>query len=415
MKNHRLIPRARAALLAGLLALGAAGCGRLPSLGGSSAPAASPRDAADYENAAREHTARSYARYLERHPSGAHARQAQHWAERLAYYDALSTRDPAVLREFLRRFPQSGRATDAQTSLQRAEYERVKAEDSIPAYRAFVAKYNAQRSEWTAAATQRLERLLLDKVKEERKEIEISRYIHDNPGSPYLAEARGALREAAFERVIRSADERDWVAFIRGHPGTPEAARVARHMEEEALRGAERSGRVAALERFLERYPDSPHKERVQTALRLAHRGRDREAAKFVQVLNAEVEVYTPPKCSGCKPVLRVHGTLSNTDPDFSYDLVLAAELKEAAGKCCLTLHREKALRPGERRPFVFTIPGKTPPASGRPPSFEVRVREGRAFEDKGAQPRLAIPGLGDGEKAPPADAFKPEKVPPIR
>ena len=68
-----------------------------------------------------------------------------------------------------------------------------------------------------------------------------------------------------------------------------------------------------------------------------------------------------------------------------------------------------------ERRPFVFTIPGKTPPASGRPPSFEVRVREGRAFEDKGAQQRLAIPGLGDGEKAPPADAFKPEKVPPIR
>ncbi|MBI3024250.1 MAG: hypothetical protein HYY66_00975 [Candidatus Tectomicrobia bacterium] len=418
MKSHRLGPWLRAALAPALLAgvLGAAGCGSISSPGGPSGPAAAaPQDEADYANAAREHTAQSYARYLEHHPAGAYARQAGHWAERLAYYDALSTRDPAVLQAFLRRFPQSGQAMGAQRSLQRAEYEKVKGEDTIPAYRAFLAQYGKQRSEWTAAATQRLERLLLDKVKEERREIDLSRFIHDNPGSPYLAEAREALRRAAFERVIRSKEEKDWTDFLRGHPGTPEAARVARHMEEEALRGAERSGRAAALERFLERYPASPHKERVQAALVLLHRGRGGQAARFVQVLDAEAEVYTPPKCDGCKPVLRVHGTLHNTDPDFSYDLTLEAELDEGGRKCCRTRHEEKALRPGERRPFVFGIPDKAPPASGRPPRFEVRVASGRAYEDKAASQRLAIPGLGTGEPAPPADTFRPEKVPPLR
>ncbi|MEK6710141.1 MAG: hypothetical protein AABZ64_06150 [Nitrospinota bacterium] len=400
----------RAALLSGLLALGAAGCGSVSFTGGGAAG-----DTLAYEEAQRGHTAPAYTRYLEKHPAGAYARQARHWAERLAYYDALSARDPRVLESFLRRYPQSGYANDVQASYQRAEYQRVRGADTIEAYRAFAAQFRGQRSEWTEAATQRLERLLLDRAKEGGQEIELSRYVHDNPGSPYLPEAREALRRLAFQRVVRSQDEKDWRDFLRDHPGTPEAGRVAQHMEDEALRGAERSGRVSALQRFLELYPGSRHKDRVQAALQLLNRGKDRRAPAHVKILNAEVEVYTPPKCSGCKAVLRVHGTLHNTDADFTYDLVLEAQLKESAGTCCLTLHRERGLRPGERRPFVFTIPGKAPPASGRPPGFEVRVAEGLAREDGPASQRLTIPGLGTGEKAPPADTFRPEKVPPLR
>ncbi|MBI3128209.1 MAG: hypothetical protein HYZ11_11440 [Candidatus Tectomicrobia bacterium] len=415
MKSLRFAPWLRALLAPALLAASLAGCGSLLAGPPPSASVVAGQDAADYEMAATEHTARSYARYLERHPKGAFVRQARHWAERLAYFDAVSSRDPAVLQNFLRRFPQSGHADTAEASLQRAEYEKVKARDAIESYRAFVARYNKQRSEWTAAATQRLERLLLDKAKEERKEIGLSRYIHDNPGSPYLDEAREALRRLAFERVMQSKDERDWIDFVRGHPGTPEAQEVAGHMEEEALRGAERSGRVAAFERFLERYPNSHYRGRARTAILLIQRGRDRQAPGLVKILNAEIEVHTPPKCSGCRPVLRVHGTLHNTDPDFSYDLTLEAQVDDRGRKCCLTRHQEKAVRPGERRPFVFQVPDRAAPASGRPPDFEVRVAQGRSYKDKAAGARVAIPGLGTGEKAPPADTFRPEKVPPLR
>jgi len=422
----------RAAALALALGLAGAGCGRPGFFSrGEETPAAwrellfqnpgHPRaaeirqklDEADYAAAAQEHTARAYLRYLEHHPAGAHARRARHWAERISYYDALSSPNPAALKEFLQRFPESGFATEAGATLQRAEYEEVKKRDTIEAWRAFVARHKGARSEWTAAATQRLERLLLDRAKAERNELVLARYIHDNPESPYLGEARTALREAAFERVMRSRNEADWAEFIRSHPGTKEAEAVARHVEEEALRGAERSGRVSALEAYLARYPGSPHKERIQSAIALMVRERSQQAHRWVRIKNAETEVFRPLKCPQCAPVLKVNGTLENTDPDFAYDLVLEALLTEGGRPCCRTRHEERRLRPGESRPFSFPIRGPAP--AGAPPAFEVRVASGSAYPDREASRRIEIPGLGTGQKEPPPDRFAPEKVPPIR
>ncbi len=214
-------------------------------------------DDPDFQRAARTHTVRAYDAYLAHHPSGKHVRRARYRAERLMYDDALASKDPRVLERFLRRFPRRRLSSTAEASLQRSEYEVLRKKEDIASYRAFVARYKNARSEWTEAATQRLERLLLDAAKASPPPhvLKLERYVFDNPGSPYLSEAEDALREARFAQAMRSGKEVDWKAFIRRYEGSGEAGLLRRHMEAEALRGAERSGRVAALERYLERYP----------------------------------------------------------------------------------------------------------------------------------------------------------------
>ena len=214
-------------------------------------------DDADYTHSEQLHTAQAYLDYLEKHPTGKHFRKARHWAERLSYYDAISRKDSAFLKNFLKRFPGGEFASDAETKIQRARYRDVRKKESIGGYRRFLARYKNAPSEVTAEATQRLERLLLDDAKIAPKELPLARFIHDNPSSPYLPEARRILRGRRFERVIVSLAESDWKEFLRAYPGTKEAAAVAKRMEEEALRAAERSGRISALERYLKRSPYS--------------------------------------------------------------------------------------------------------------------------------------------------------------
>ena len=367
-------------------------------------------DDADYTHSEQLHTAPAYLDYLEKHPTGKHFRKARHWAERLSYYDAISRKDSAFLKDFLKRFPGGQFASDAETKFQRALYRELRKKESIEVYRRFLARYKNAPSEVTAEATQRLERLLLDEAKIAPGELLLARFIHDNPGSPYLPEARRTLRRQRFERVIVSHAESDWKAFLRTYPGTKEAAAVAKHMEEEALRAAERSGRISALERYLKRYPNSPHKSRILTSISLSTRERNRQAHRWVRVREVEVEAYRPRKCAACKPVLRVIGTLENTDPDFAYNLSLEAELVRGKTRCCKTRREVKALRPGESRQFTVPIPGE--PSTEPLPGFSVRVVEGKAFRNPSHAQRLEVPELGS--KAGPADRFNPKAAPPL-
>lgn len=367
-------------------------------------------DDADYTHSEQLHTAPAYLDYLEKHPAGKHFRKARHWAERLSYYDAITRKDSAYLKDFLKRFPGGQFASEAETKFQRALYLDLRKKESIGGYRRFLARNKNAPSEVTAEATQRLERLLLDEAKIAPRELPLARFIHDNSGSPYLPEARRALRERRFERVIVSRSESDWEGFLRTYPGTKEAAAVAKHMEEEALRAAERSGRISALERYLRRYPNSPHKSRIRTSISLSTRERNRQAHRWVRVREVEAEAYRPRKCAACKPVLRVIGTLENTDPDFAYNLSLEAELVRGKTRCCKTQREVKALRPGESRQFTVPIPGEPP--TEPLPGFTVRVIEGKAFRNPSHAQRLEVPELGS--KAGTADRFSPKAAPPL-
>jgi outer membrane protein assembly factor BamD (BamD/ComL family) len=369
-------------------------------------------DAADYRKAQTLHTALAYRDYLGRYPAGRYAREALHWAERLTFHEAMSRLKPEELKAFLKRYPNSNFATVAQEKLQGAEFERIRKEDTIAAYRPFLAKYKNSPSQWTAAATQRLERLLLDEAKASGKELNLSRFIYDNPKSPYRAEANEALKAAMFERVLTSKDRDEVEAFRRRYKGSEEARAVARHMEDEELRAAERAGSAAALESYLKRYPDTPGKERILTALSMMARDRKGQVRRWVKVKDVEVEVFQPRRCPKCEAAHRIHGTIFSLDPDFSYDLVLEAYLVEGGKRCCRTTHHVKVLFPGEARAFSFGIPGKK--TSGPPPAFDIRIKEGSAYrhtEAKGDE--RPSPGRGLGKKAP-ADRFAPVPVPPL-
>lgn len=369
-------------------------------------------DAPDFQRASRIHTAAAYDEYLRAHPRGKGSRRARRRVERLMYSDALASKNPAALDDFLRRFPESRLLPGAGAGPQRSAYEAARKKDDVPSYRAFIARYKGARSPWTQAATRRLERLLLDEVKESRSVLELERYIFDNPESPYLPEARGALRAARFERAMRSGREAEREAFLREYEGSREAALMRRRMEERALRGAERSGRVSALERYLARYPGSPHKRRILSSIAAMARERNRQAHRWVRARNAEIEMFRKRKCESCKPHLRVRGALLNTDPDFSFSVVVQVQLIEKGRRCCRVRHRVKHLRPGESRPFSFPVRGKTP-KEGRPlPRYELRIVSGSAYRDPQAEKGGRIEGLDGGAEGPPADRFAPVRVP---
>ena len=369
-------------------------------------------DDPDFQRASRAHTAAAYDEYLRLHALGKHAHRARYWVERLMYYDALTSKKPDAIKSFLKRFPRSRFLSTAESSLQKNEYEAAKKKDDVPSYRAFLSKYEGARSEWTEAATQRLERLLLDKAKASRSVLALERYIFDNPASPYLSEARAALRSARFEQAMRSGKEVEWKAFIRKYEGSKEAGLIRRHMEAEALKGAERSGRVSALERYLARYPRSPHGKRIRSAIAMMVRERNRQVHRWVRVQNAEVEVFRKRKCKSCKPYLRVQGALLSMDPDFSFDVVVQVQLIEKGRRCCRSRRRIKHLRPGESRPFSFPIRGKSPGKGAPPPQYEIGVVSGSAYRDPQAEQDLKIEGLEGGVKSPPVDRFTPVRVP---
>ncbi len=369
-------------------------------------------DEFDFRRATQRHTVRAYKEYLGYHFDGKYVRRARYWWEQLKYQEALESKEPGALEKFLKRFPESWFRQPSNVDLQKNEYEALRRKDEVASYRTFIEKYKKARSEWTEAATQRLERLLLDAARASGDVLELERYVFDNPSSSYLTEAKDALRAARFEEAIRSKMEVDWKAFIRRFKGSKEAELVQRRMEAQALEGAERSGRVAALEQFLKRYPHSVHKERILSSIERMAQERNRQAHRWLRVENAEVEVFRKRKCKSCKPYLRAHGVLRNTDPDFSFDVGLRVEIIEKGRKCCRTRHWLKHLRPGETRSFSFLIRGKSPNEGSPPPQYELEVISGSAYRNPQAERIMEIEGLGGGGKGPRSDRFAPVKVP---
>ena len=372
-------------------------------------------DEFDFQRVSRIHTAKAYKEYLGYHFDGKHVRRARYWWEQLKYQEALESKEPGALEEFLKRFPEGWFRQPSNVDLQKSEYEALRRKDEVASYRTFIEKYKKARSEWTEAATQRLERLLLDAARASGDVLEFERYVFDNPSSSYLTEAKDALRAARFKQAMRSKMEVDWKAFVRRFKGSKEAELVQRHMEAQALKGAERSGRVAALEQFLKRYPHSVHKERILSSIERMAQERNRQTHRWLRVKNAEVEVFRKPRCKSCKPYLRVHGTLQNMDPDFSFDVGLRVEIIKKGRKCCRTRHWLKHLRPGEKRPFSFPVRGKSPKRGSPPPQYELEVISGSAYRNPQAERVMEIEGLSGGGKGPPSDRFAPVRVPDLR
>ncbi len=372
-------------------------------------------DEFDFRRAARRHTAHAYKEYLDYHFDGRHVRRARYWRERLMYEEALASKEPGEPEKFLRGFPEGWFETPPDLDIQKNEYGALTAKDDVASYRAFVAKYKKARSEWTEAATQRLERLLLDAAKASGDVRELERYVFDNPLSSYLPEAKAALRAARFKGAMRSEKEADWKAFIRRFEGSKEAGIVQRHMEAQALAGAERSGRVAALEQFLDRYPESVHKERILSSINTMAQERNQQVHRWVRVKNAEVEVFRKPRCKTCRPYLRAQGALHNTDPDFSFDVGLQVELIRSGRKCCRTRHWLRGLRPGETRPFSFSIRGGSPKRGSPAPQYELEVISGSAYRNPQEERIMEIEGLGGGGKGPRSDRFAPVRVPDLK
>ncbi len=375
----------------------------------------SPRALDDYDfaQAVRVNTVEAYQAYMREHPAGAYARRARYRMEWAAYEQARASQTPGALDSFRKNFPEGWFVVPESAALQRREYEDIKKKESVAAYRAFIEKYKNARSAWTEAATQRLERLLLDAAKSGGNTLELQRYIFDNPDTPYLSEAQKALREARFAEAIRSGREAAWRAFIKEYEGSAEAARMRRHMEEQALAGAERSGRVAALERFLDRYPASVHRERILTAITGMAAQRNGNVRRWVRVQNAEVELSRRRGCRSCKPFLLARGTLVNKDPDFTFDVGLRVELLESEGRCCRTTHWVESLRPGERRLFSFAVRNKSPEEGEPLPEYEFGVAFGSAYRNPRTERGLEIEGLGG--KKPRRDRFAPVRVPDIK
>ena len=369
-------------------------------------------DEFDFERATRRHTALAYKEYLEYHFTGKYFRRARYWRERLLYQEALESKEPGALEEFLKRFPEGWFETPSGVDIQKSEYEVLREKDEVASYRAFIEKYEKARSEWTEAATQRLERLLLDAAKASGSVLGLERFAFDNPTSPYLEEAKGALRAVRFERAMRSGKEADWKAFVRRFEGSKEAALMRQHMETRALEGAERSGRVAALEQFVVRYPDSIHKERILSSINQIAQERNQQVHRWVRVESAEVEVFRKPRCKSCRSYLRAHGVLLNTDPDFSFDVGLQVELTRNGKKCCRTRHWLRGLRPGESRLFSFPLRGKSPKRGSPAPRYEFEVISGSAYRNPQEERVMEIEGLGGRGKGPQSDRFAPVRVP---
>ncbi|MDE0332028.1 MAG: hypothetical protein OXL41_09185 [Nitrospinae bacterium] len=366
----------------------------------------------DFQRTTRTHTARAYKEYLDYHFDGKYVRRARYWWEQLMYQEALESKKTGALEEFLKRFPEGWFESPSDVDIQKSEYEVLRGKDEVVSYRAFIKKYEKARSEWTEAATQRLERLLLDAAKASSDVLELERFVFDNPYSPYLDEAKDALRAARFGEAMRSEKEADWKAFIRRFEGSKEAALMQQHMEARALAGAERSGRVSALEQFLVRYPGSVHKGRILSSINKMAQEKNQQVHRWVRVKNAEVEVYRKPRCKSCRPYLRSHGTLINEDPDFSFDVGLQVELIRNGKKCCRTRHWLRGLRPGESRPFSFPIRGKSPKRGSPAPRYEIEVISGSAYRNPQEERIMEIEGLGGKSKGPQSDRFAPVRVP---
>lgn len=362
-----------------------------------------------FRKAMKEHTSKSYKKYIKHHPKGKFIRRAKYWVEKLSYEEALGNKNLNALSEFLQKFSKGNFASKAEIILQRREFETIRKKDNIKDYDKFLKKYRKSRSEWTEAAQQRLERLILDNARRMKNPKLFYYFIYDFPSSHYVPEAKKHLVQLRFQRSVESGLEREWKNFLKEFSGTEQAKRMQEHIQNQALRGAEKSGRVGALIRFLRLYPNSLHRSRIISAVTIMTRQRSQNFKNWISLDRLELTHSRPRKCKTCSPRYLIKGQLKNSDADFAFDVILQASLKKARSYCCLTNYKISGLKPGEKKNFSFFLKKMKGTPVLNKVHFSVRVLSGKAFHNPSWSKVLQIEGLGT--KSENVDSFNPKKV----
>ena len=366
-------------------------------------------DRVSFQKAMKEHTSKSYGKYIKHYPDGKLIRRAKYWFEKLSYEEALGNKDLNALSEFLKKFSKSTFATEAETILQRREFKLIRKKDRIKDYDKFLKRYKNKRSEWTEAAQQRLERLTFNIAKRRKNAKLFYYFIYDFPTSPYVGEAKKNLIKIRFQGAVDTGLEREWKKFLQEFPDTEEANMMKAHIQNEALRGAEKSGRVGALVRFLRLYPKSMHRSRILLAVTIMTRQRDQNFKNWISVDRLELALSRPRKCKTCSPRYLIKGMLKNFDPDFAFNVTLQGSLKKSGSFCCFTNFKISGLKPGEKRYFSFFVNKGKGPLVLKKTKFSVRILTGKAFHDPSWSKILKIQGLGI--RGGNVDSFNPKKV----
>lgn len=112
---------------------------------------------------------------------------------------------------------------------EKADFEKAEAENSIPAYEAFLEKY--PRGEYREVTAQRLEKLAYQFAREKDSVQYYREFKAKYPGSPYLDSLKTRLQELEFFHALEKDDLQAYRTFIKEYPGSEYESSIEEKIE----------------------------------------------------------------------------------------------------------------------------------------------------------------------------------------
>jgi hypothetical protein len=145
--------------------------------------------------------------------------------EQVAWNRISNTGDPAVVEEFVRRYPNSSFRLQAESKLEALNWAKAGSSGSLRGYQEYAARYTSPPGPHLAAALAEIARLEWEAVQNTTDPLQVKRFLEQNPSGPYHDRGVALLDDLAWRDAARKGD----TASLKGYLGTYPSGR---HKEE---------------------------------------------------------------------------------------------------------------------------------------------------------------------------------------
>jgi hypothetical protein len=145
--------------------------------------------------------------------------------EQVAWNRINSTADPAAVKEFLRRYPNSSVRSQAESKLETLNWSKASSSGSLRGYQEYAARYASPPGPHLPAAQAEISRLEWEAVQNTTDPPQVKRFLEQNPSGQYHDRAAALLDDLTWREATRKGDAANLKSYLGSYPS-------GRHREE---------------------------------------------------------------------------------------------------------------------------------------------------------------------------------------
>lgn len=189
-----------------------------------------------------------------------------------AFEQARSQNSVAAYRAFIKEYPNSSQARDAQIALERAYLDSALASGEVDSVKAFMAKF--PQSNWIPEAANQLEKIYSAAFAQAVEQNTIAAYeafAEKYLDAPQAKQAQTSIERLRLDEAVKAGKVENLKAFLKRFPQSPWQAEAKKQIENvyrREIEKAKQENSIAAYEAFIKNYPDAPQIKEAQLVIR---------------------------------------------------------------------------------------------------------------------------------------------------